>query len=74
MYMEYVLLTWTTAEGKRRRSFAVKPTSGKKIVCYALVTNDGDERNEKLIAYADDASVNVKPAVWNLTYAMLEKA
>jgi hypothetical protein len=75
--MEYVLLTWKTAEGRRRRSFAVKPGAAeacRRTVGYCLVTNDGDGRNETLVAFTADSSVTVSPARWNNFYGWLERA
>ena len=75
--MEYVLLTWKTSEGRRRRSFAVKPEQSEMVrrtVGYCLVTNDGDGRGETLVAFANDSSVKVRGARWNNFYAELEVA
>jgi hypothetical protein len=75
--MDYVLLTWKTPEGRKRRSFAVKPERSelaRTTVGYCLVTNDGDGRGETLIAFVRDSSVRVRPARWNNTYGWLEVA
>jgi hypothetical protein len=73
MEERYVHITWKSAAGGWRRSFAAAPVAnGKHLVTYHLVERDTDGKNESVIAFAQDSSVRVRPARLNTTYCELE--
>jgi hypothetical protein len=70
----YVYITWTTPDGRTRRSFAAAPTTSSNglLVSYSLVAKDTDGKGETVIGFAKDSSIRVRPARLNLKYCELE--